>query len=58
MEKDLYIEEHIEEIEQLEKDLIKLTEYDWSYRRLYDEDKVDFYATAINLLKAGYRKGE
>lgn len=48
--------EHKEEISQLEKELHKLIDFDeWSALE-YGETKVDYYWTAINLLKAGYRK--
>ena len=56
MEKEFLIEEHQEEIFQLEKELYKLIDYDESYAITYGEDKVDYYWTAFNLLKAGYRK--
>ena len=45
-----------DEINQLEKELKKLIEYDeWSAIE-FGENKVDYYWTAVNLLKAGYRK--
>lgn len=54
--KEFLIEEHTEEIAQLEKELHELIDYDeWSARE-YGETKVDYYWTAFNLLKAGYRK--
>ena len=45
-----------EEIEQLEKELYNLIDYDeWSARE-YGDTRVDYYWTAFNLIKAGYRK--
>ena len=56
MEKEFLIDEHQEEILQLEKELHELIDYDeWSARE-YGETNVDYYWTAFNLLKAGYRK--
>ena len=56
MEKVFLLDEHAEEILQLEKELHKLIAYDeWSARE-FGEERVDYYDTAINLLKAGYRK--
>ena len=55
-EKEFLIDEHAEEIAQLEEELYELIGYDeWSARE-YGETKVDYYRTACNLLKAGYRK--
>ena len=54
--KEFVIEDHKEEINQLEKELRKLIDYDeWSAIE-FGENKVDYYWTAVNLLKAGYRK--
>lgn len=56
MEEVFLIDEHSDEIMQLEKELQTLIAYDeWSARE-FGEEKVDYYDTAINLLKAGYRK--
>lgn len=56
MEKVFLLDEHKEEIAQLEKELQSLIDYDeWSARE-YGDTRVDYYTTAINLLKAGYRK--
>lgn len=56
MEKEFLLEEHKEEIDQLAKELFNLIDYDeWSARE-YGEHRVDYYWTAVNLLKAGYRK--
>lgn len=56
MAKEFLIDEHQEEIMQLEKELHELIDYDeWSSREL-GVDMVDYYWTAFNLLKAGYRK--
>lgn len=56
MEKEFLIEEHCEEIAQLEKELHNLIDFDeWSWKE-YGEERVDYYWTAFNLLKAGYRK--
>lgn len=58
MEKEFSICEHSEEIAQLEKDLTELIDFDeWSVRE-YGCTWVDYYQTAVNLLKAGYRKVE
>lgn len=56
MEKEFLIDEHQEEILQLEKELLELIDYDEWATREYGEEKVDYYWTAFNLLKAGYRK--
>ena len=56
MDEKVWINEHLKEIEQLERDLIRLTKWDWDFERLHGEEKVDYYKTAIALLKAGYRK--
>lgn len=54
--KEFVIEDHKDEINQLEKELRKLIDYDeWSAIE-FGENKVDYYWTAVNLLKAGYRK--
>lgn len=48
--------DQMENIAQLEKELSELISYD---EQLTDEGKkvkVDYYWTALNLLKAGYRK--
>ena len=56
MEEVFLIDEHAEEIMQLEKELYKLISYDeWSARECGDT-RVDYYWTAFNLIKAGYRK--
>ena len=56
MSKEFLVEEHKEEIYQLEEDLRGLIEYDeWSARE-YGRTEVDYYCTAYNLLKVGYRK--
>ena len=56
MQKEFLIDENQEEILQLAEELKKLIDYDeWSARE-YGEERVDYYWTAINLLKAGYRK--
>lgn len=50
------INEHSDEINQLENELRGLIEYDeWSARE-YGTTSVDLYETAVNLIKAGYRK--
>lgn len=55
MEND-FLSEHIEEIRQLEEDLCGLIEYDeWSARE-YNSTEIDYYWTAYNLIKVGYRK--
>ena len=54
--KEFLIDEH--RISQLEEELRDLIDYDeWSARE-YGENRVDYYCTAINLIKAGYRKVE
>ena len=58
LKKEFYIEDHSEEIRQLEKELHNIIDYDEWAGREYGETKVDYYFTAINLLKAGYRKVE
>lgn len=56
MEKEFLIDEHQEEILKLEQELRELISYDeWSAIE-YGEEKVDYYWTAFNLLKAGYKK--
>jgi hypothetical protein len=56
MKDEFDLNKHKEEISQLEKELHKLIDFDeWSALE-YGETKVDYYWTAINLLKAGYRK--
>lgn len=56
MSKEFLIDEHREEIAQLEEELHKLIEYDeWSARE-FGEERVDYYWTAVNMLMAGYRK--
>ena len=56
MEKEFLIDEHSSEIALLEQELYELIDYDeWSARE-YGEERVDYYQTAVNLLKAGYRK--
>jgi hypothetical protein len=58
MEKEFLLDEHGEEIAQLEKELTELIDYDeWAYRG-YGVTAVDYYQTAINLIKAGYKKIE
>ena len=58
MKKEFLIDEHHEEILRLEKELQELIDYDeWSARE-YGDARVDYYWTAFNLLKAGYRKVE
>ena len=55
MEKDFLIE-HASEIAMLEEELKELVDYDeWSALE-YGETRVDYYWTAVNLLKAGYKK--
>lgn len=56
MAKEFLIEEHQEEILKLEKELHELIDYYEFYSMAYGEEKVDYYWTAFNLLKAGYRK--
>ena len=56
MEKEFLIEEHAEEINQLHKELQELIDYDEWAGREYGETKVDYYWTAFNIIKAGYRK--
>ena len=56
MEKEFLIDEHSSEIALLEQELHELIDYDeWSARE-YGETNVDYYWTAVNLLKAGYKK--
>lgn len=56
MKDEFDLNKHKEEISQLEKELHKLIDFDeWSALE-YGETKVDYYWTAINLLKAGYKK--
>ena len=56
MKKEFLIDDYQEEILQLEKELLELITYDeWSAIE-YGEKNVDYYWTAFNLLKAGYRK--
>lgn len=51
-----FLTEHMEEIRQLEEELYHLIDYDeWSARE-YGSTEVDYYWTAFNLIKAGYRK--
>ena len=55
MEKDFLIE-HSSEIAMLEQELKELVDYDeWSALE-YGDTRVDYYWTAVNLLKAGYKK--
>lgn len=56
MEKEFLIEEHAEEINQLYQELQELIDYDEWAGREYGETKVDYYWTAFNIIKAGYRK--
>jgi hypothetical protein len=56
MEKEFSIEEHTEEINQLYQELQELIDYDEWAGREYGETKVDYYWTAFNIIKAGYRK--
>lgn len=56
MEKEFFLDEHTEEILQLEKELHDIIDYDEWAAREYGYEKVDYYWTAVNLLKAGYRK--
>lgn len=56
MSKEFLIEEHEEEIKQLEKELYNLIDYDEWCAREYGDTRVDYYWTAFNLIKAGYRK--
>lgn len=56
MEDEFLIEEHEEEINQLYKELQELIDYDEWAGREYGETKVDYYWTAFNIIKAGYRK--
>ena len=56
--KEFYIEDHAKEIHQLQKELDNIIDYDEWVGREYGETKVDYYWTAVNLLKAGYRKVE
>ena len=58
LEKEFYIEDHAEEIRQLEKELHNIIDYDEWAGKEFGETKVDYYWTAVNLLKAGYRKIE
>ena len=58
MFKEFLIDEHAEEIAQLEKELRNIIDYDEWAAREFDEIKVDYYWTVFNLLKAGYRKVE
>lgn len=56
MKKRFLIDEHTEEIAQMEKDLHEHISFDeWSARE-YGVESIDYYSTAINLLEAGYRK--
>jgi hypothetical protein len=53
-----FLTEHMEEIRQLEEELYSLIDYDeWSARE-YGSTEIDYYWTAYNLIKAGYRKVE
>ena len=56
MGKEFLIEEHAEEINQLYHELQELIDYDEWAGREYGETKVDYYWTAFNIIKAGYRK--
>jgi hypothetical protein len=58
MEKEFLIDEHAEEIAKLEEDLTKLIDYDEWAAREYGATEVDYYWTAVRLIKAGYRKIE
>lgn len=58
MEKEFLIDEHREEIAQLEEELTRLIDIDEWAAREYGFIKIDYYWTAINLLRAGYRKIE
>lgn len=56
MEKEFIWEEHKDEINQLAKELHELIDYDeWSAIE-YGDTKVDYWWTAFNLVKAGYKK--
>lgn len=58
MKDEFDLNKYKEEISQLEKELHKLIDFDeWSALE-YGETKVDYYWTAVNLLKAGYRKSK
>lgn len=56
MEKEFLIDEHAKEISLLEEELHKIIDYDEWAAREYGETTVDYYWTAVNLLRAGYRK--
>ena len=58
MEKEFYIEDHTKEIAELAKELHDIIDYDEWAGREFGETKVDYYFTAVNLIKAGYRKTE
>lgn len=56
MSKEFSIKDHAEEIIQLEAELYDLIDFDeWSARE-YGMTNVDYYTTALNFIKAGYRK--
>lgn len=50
------IDEHSDEILQLTDELRELIEYDYWSAMEYGNTSVDLYETAVNLIKAGYRK--
>lgn len=59
MEKEFLIDDHKEEIAQLEKDLLELVDFDeWTAMECGGGTWVDYYQTAVNLIDAGYRKVE
>jgi hypothetical protein len=58
MEKEFLIDEHKEEIARLEEELTRLIDIDEWAAREYGDTRIDYYWTAINLLRAGYRKVE
>jgi hypothetical protein len=56
MEKEFLLSEHQAEIAQLEEELHKFIEFDeWSARE-YGIESIDYHETAVNMIRAGYRK--
>lgn len=58
MEKEFLIDEHKEEIAKLEEELTRLIDIDEWAAREYGDTRIDYYWTAVNILRAGYRKVE
>ena len=56
MGEEIFIVKYSSEIALLEQELRELIEYDEWAATEHGETRVDYYWTAVNLIKAGYRK--